>query len=222
MSTPASSCSFTASMVASRLARASSEPSDFQGAHSVLGSASHSGFGSEPAIVVGNSMSAYPRGFLIGWSICHVRGRRYRTTRFVVPGLVPGIHVFLTTDAVKTWMAGTKPGHDDEETSIGAKSILGWTKQHWLTSHDRPSLCADAEWLENLDHAGGNRPSLFGVSDRHPGRRPVQAGFPGDQSEQSDSGHRGSCAPRWRRAVFGVRDRRDPDLSRRQDRAFYP
>src|ERR1700722_5810359 len=66
MSTPASSWSFTASTVASRLARASSEPSDFQGAHSVLGSASHSGLGSEPAIVVGNSMSAYPRGFLIG------------------------------------------------------------------------------------------------------------------------------------------------------------
>src|ERR1700733_2330499 len=55
---PASSCSFTASNVASRLARASSSPLDFQGAHSVLGSASHSGLGSEPAIVVGNSMGA--------------------------------------------------------------------------------------------------------------------------------------------------------------------
>ena len=31
---------------------------DFQGAHSMLGSASHSGFGREPAIVVGNSMGA--------------------------------------------------------------------------------------------------------------------------------------------------------------------
>src|ERR1019366_6085012 len=46
----------TASKVASRLARASSSPLDFQGAHSVLGSASHSGFGREPAIVVGNSI----------------------------------------------------------------------------------------------------------------------------------------------------------------------
>src|SRR3954463_8976254 len=45
-------------MVASRLARASSSPFDFQGAHSVFGSASHSGFGSEPAIVVGNSIGA--------------------------------------------------------------------------------------------------------------------------------------------------------------------
>src|SRR5579871_6451057 len=58
MSTPESSCSFTASRVASRLARESSAPDDFQGAHSVFGSASHSGFGSEPAMVVGNSMGA--------------------------------------------------------------------------------------------------------------------------------------------------------------------
>jgi hypothetical protein len=28
---------------------------------------------------------------------------------FVMPGLVPGIHVFA---ARKTWMAGTMPGHD--------------------------------------------------------------------------------------------------------------
>src|SRR3954471_19782390 len=56
MSTPASSCSFTASMVASRFARTSSSPCDFHGAHSTFGSASHSGFGNEPAIVVGNSM----------------------------------------------------------------------------------------------------------------------------------------------------------------------
>src|SRR6202795_2960496 len=60
MSTPASSCSLTASMVASRLARASSSPCDFHGAHNLLGSASHSGFGKEPAIVVGNSISASP------------------------------------------------------------------------------------------------------------------------------------------------------------------
>ena len=41
-----------------RVARANSAPDDFQGAHSVFGSASHSGFGKEPAIVVGNSMRA--------------------------------------------------------------------------------------------------------------------------------------------------------------------
>jgi hypothetical protein len=28
-----------------------------------------------------------------------------------MPGLVPGIHVFLCSS--KTWMAGTEPGHDD-------------------------------------------------------------------------------------------------------------
>jgi hypothetical protein len=28
-------------------------------------------------------------------------------SRFVMPGLVPGIHVF--SDALKTWMAGTSP-----------------------------------------------------------------------------------------------------------------
>jgi TctA family transporter len=30
----------------------------------------------------------------------------------VMPGLVPGIHVFLV-DALKTWIAGTRPGHDE-------------------------------------------------------------------------------------------------------------
>jgi hypothetical protein len=28
---------------------------------------------------------------------------------FVVPGLVPGIHVFLVLAGSKTWMAGTSP-----------------------------------------------------------------------------------------------------------------
>jgi hypothetical protein len=28
---------------------------------------------------------------------------------FVMPGLVPGIHVFLTLAGSKTWMAGTSP-----------------------------------------------------------------------------------------------------------------
>jgi len=33
------------------------------------------------------------------------------TVFFVMRGLVPGIHVFRV-DVNKTWMAGTKPGHD--------------------------------------------------------------------------------------------------------------
>src|SRR5579864_3718094 len=64
MSMPASSWSLTASSVASRLARASSSPLDFQGAHRTLGSASHSGLGREPAIVVGNSILGVSLGFL--------------------------------------------------------------------------------------------------------------------------------------------------------------
>jgi len=50
-----------------------------------------------------------------------IRFRRFSTPRadfavFVMPGLVPGIHVFFFCE-IKTWMAGTKPGHDelDEE-----------------------------------------------------------------------------------------------------------
>jgi hypothetical protein len=34
-----------------------------------------------------------------------------RTSKFVMPRPVPGIHVFL---AAKTWMAGKKPGHDED------------------------------------------------------------------------------------------------------------
>ena len=31
-----------------------------------------------------------------------------------MPGLVPGIHVFDHATKSKTWMAGTKPGHDGD------------------------------------------------------------------------------------------------------------
>ena len=55
-------------------------------------------------------------------------------------------------------------------------------------------------------------------SGQHRRRRAVQAGVPRDQPQQPDSGDRRSRAGRRRRAVLGVRDRRDPDLSRRQDR----
>src|ERR1700723_2823557 len=128
ISTPASSCSFTASSVASRLARASSSPLDFQGAHSVLGSASHSGFGNEPAIVVGNSILRVSSVFqFVWWSICHVLGTAYM--------------------AFRRGGRRRKQGVGSPQTSCGC-------------SHDRPPLCADAERLENLDHAGGTRPSL--------------------------------------------------------------
>jgi hypothetical protein len=34
---------------------------------------------------------------------------------FVMPGLVPGIHVLADDQRRKTWMAGTKPGHDGKK-----------------------------------------------------------------------------------------------------------
>jgi hypothetical protein len=34
-------------------------------------------------------------------------GEKRRISQFVMPGLVPGIHVFLC--GAKTWMAGTSP-----------------------------------------------------------------------------------------------------------------
>ena len=47
-----------------------------------------------------------------------------RTCNFVMPGLVPGIHVLITASSTKTWMAGhmgvyarlrrAMPGHDSE------------------------------------------------------------------------------------------------------------
>jgi hypothetical protein len=34
-------------------------------------------------------------------------------SKVVMPGLVPGIHVLALLEREKTWMAGTKPGHDE-------------------------------------------------------------------------------------------------------------
>ena len=36
-----------------------------------------------------------------------------------MPGLVPGIRVFNVGMRARTWMAGTKPGHDDGKSSGG-------------------------------------------------------------------------------------------------------
>jgi hypothetical protein len=35
-------------------------------------------------------------------------------SKVVMPGLVPGIHVLASLEQEKTWMAGTKPGHDEK------------------------------------------------------------------------------------------------------------
>src|SRR5665647_543998 len=41
----------------------------------------------------------------------------------VMPGLVPGIHVFSVTSS-KAWMAGTKPGHDEKMCSPRPKRLF--------------------------------------------------------------------------------------------------
>src|SRR5512136_1791103 len=128
MSTPASSCSFSTSKVASRLARVSSSPFDFQGAQSVLGSASHSGFGKEPAIVVGNSMRGLP-GFWLSVSL---------------PCLMVEVQ--------------------NNESRPRRAMVAAWICRG---NHDRPALRADAERLENIDHAGGTGPSLYRHSRQH-------------------------------------------------------
>src|SRR5216683_5433649 len=61
ISMPASSCSLSASNVASRLASSNSAPLRSQGAQSMRGLASQEGFGKEPAIVV-SSMAKLARG----------------------------------------------------------------------------------------------------------------------------------------------------------------
>jgi hypothetical protein len=35
-----------------------------------------------------------------------------------MPGLVPGIHVSVIIETRKTWMAGTKPGHDEGSNRV--------------------------------------------------------------------------------------------------------
>src|SRR5258705_9750310 len=40
-------------------------------------------------------------------------GIAFSADTLVMPGLVPGIHVFLAAQGRKTWMAGTDPGHHE-------------------------------------------------------------------------------------------------------------
>jgi hypothetical protein len=41
-----------------------------------------------------------------------------------MPGLVPGIHVFLLLSAVKTWMAGTSPAMTAEAVFAANSDVL--------------------------------------------------------------------------------------------------
>src|SRR5262245_43762091 len=69
MSMPASSCSLMAISVASSLPVSRSAPLSRHGAHSLLGSASHDGFGRLPAMEVGNMRWLAPlRGRWRGFS----------------------------------------------------------------------------------------------------------------------------------------------------------
>src|SRR4051812_18601978 len=46
-----------------------------------------------------------------------------------MPGLGPGIHVLAATKQRKTWMAGTKPGHDGKSIIFKCQRAL---EKHWL------------------------------------------------------------------------------------------
>jgi hypothetical protein len=45
-----------------------------------------------------------------------------------MPGLVPGIHVFIAILEMKTWMAGTSP-------AMTKTAALGRPLEGWATSH---------------------------------------------------------------------------------------
>ena len=57
-------------------------------------------------------------------------------------------------------------------------------------SRDRPVHMEHAERAQDFDHAGRDRAALRGSSDQHRPGGPIQAGVPGNQPEQQDSGHR--------------------------------
>ena len=48
-----------------------------------------------------------------------------------MPGLVPGIHVFLCIAAAKTWMAGTSPAMTAERPNLSALSALSPSTPHF-------------------------------------------------------------------------------------------
>ena len=57
---------------------------------------------------------------------------------------------------------------------------------------DRPLVLADAERLQDLDHAGGVPAALHPGAGEHRQRRAVQAGVPEDRAQQPDAGDRRS------------------------------
>jgi hypothetical protein len=66
----------------------------------------------------------------------------------VMPGLVPGIHVWLQDR--KTWMAGTKPGHDGIATDSNVKHPGSAKKSSLRAQRSNPFRRAKKEWIASL------------------------------------------------------------------------
>ena len=106
--------------------------------------------------------------------------------------------------------AGCKPlrFRATEDTKLS----LGKTENDHRTAH-----LEHAERPQDLGRAGGNGAALQGDPGEHQQGRADGAGVPRDQPEQQDSRDRRSRRPR-RQARQHFRVRRDPALSRREDR----
>src|SRR5215469_87956 len=86
---------------------------------------------------------------------------------------------------------------------------------------DDRSLCLDQpERTENLHYARRGEVALQGAFRRCLEGRAVQSGFHQDQSELENSRNRRSRWAGWQ-ALYRVRIRRDPDVSRREDRKIH-
>src|SRR4029079_917015 len=77
----------------------------------------------------------------------------------------------------------------------GQKSGEGQARRQ-AEQADRPLLLADAERLEDIDHAGGVRTAVQCDPGKHRARRSVQASLPEHLAEQPDAG---DCRPQWAR-----------------------
>src|SRR5262249_56232336 len=99
--------------------------------------------------------------------------------------------------------AGSKPAYLTSAASIGRSLAGSWHGTSSVEAH-RALLLADAERLENLDHARGVRAAVYRASGQHRPGRPVQAGISGDLAQQSDAGDRRPAGSR-RQADLGVR-----------------
>ena len=110
------------------------------------------------------------------------------------------------TGSIRTMQSGSSTG------PLGAASY----------GHDRSLLLADAQWTQDPDVPGGDG----ACPSHHPGKprqgRSVQPGLPRDRSEQPHACHRRSRAATGRASPFALRVRRDPALSRREDRRLLP